>query len=138
MSKVALTEDWLVVASRVVVWRVSAVSNPAVVHLLRCGESQGFGFEAGDEMESHVDASRDAGGGDEGALIDPANVFFDGDVGEHGFHVVDVRPMSGGVFAVEEAGLGEEGGAGADAGGELGLCRSGGYPVDHVCLFEFG
>ena len=68
-------------------------------------------------------------------MIDPADFLFHGHVGEHGFHVVDVGPVGGGVFAVEESGFGEEEGAGADAGGELCVGGGGGDPVDDLFFF---
>ncbi len=60
--------------------------------------------EASDEVEAHVDSSRDAGGRHQIALIDPTRCRLDARFWMGAAQVIDVFPMRRDPAAVDEAG----------------------------------
>lgn len=77
------------------------------------------------------DAGGDAGRGDDPAVIDEAGLLDYLGVREGFAQPRDRDPVGGGALLIEEAGVGQEQGAGADAGGQLGLPVLGGDPGEH-------
>src|SRR5215203_20925 len=88
-----------------------------------------------DDVEGHVDAGGDAGGGDD-AVVDHPGGAFDGDARAEGVQGVEGGPVGGGPAAFQKAGLAQEEGAGADGGDLPGLGRRAADPVEGLLVVE--
>lgn len=108
---------------------------PVVLDFIRHAFSGRKTEQSADDVERHVDASGDAGGGDDIAIIHPA-----------GFgHPLDLRTGSRGHFpvgfvgrggtSIKQACGGEDGGSVADGHGDLGL--RGSFQQPSECFFVF-
>jgi len=67
---------------------------PFDFHLSGCSNSKISASQTLDKMKAHVNASGDSCGSDNSALIDPAQIFFDQKVWEHGTKIGDIFPVS--------------------------------------------
>src|SRR6266516_5742966 len=94
--------------------------------------------QAGHEVERHVDAGRDAGGGDDLAGIDEACLGSDLDVAAQLAEVVERAPVRRRRATVEQSGVGEGQCAGADAGYQRSGRRQAAQPLADLLVAELG
>ena len=99
---------------------VFGVLVPEGFDLVGGGLGYGLTVKTGDDVEGHVDAGGDAGGGDDGAVVDSAGLADPFHFGAGFGGLGPVGLVGGGGSAIVEAGGGEEGGAIADGPGEGG------------------
>src|SRR6202521_2841390 len=90
-----------------------------------------------DHVESHIHARGDAGRGDH-AIVDHAAVTDDDDALAESRELVVRRPVGGGAASLEQSRLGEQEGAGADAGNALGAPGGVADPTEDVGVAEQG
>ena len=77
-------------------------------------------MQAGDQVQRHVDAGGDAGGGQDAAVVDEPVRLHDRGVRRVLPQEVEAFVVSRGFQAVEQAGAAEQDRAGADGGHDLG------------------
>jgi hypothetical protein len=113
------------------------VDVPLVVHLAGGAEGEWLAFEAGDEVQAHVDAGGDAGRGDDGSGVHPAPVLDHGNARKQCAEIGHVFPVCDDRLAFEQTGPGQQERAGADRRREFGLGRGAGDPVDDFGSLQF-
>ena len=88
---------------------------------------------AAHEVQAEVDARGDAGRGEHVALVDVEDAGIDGDRGIALGQLLGVGPVRGGPPAVEQAGVREDEGAGADRGDARAARVGRPQRVEHLC-----
>ena len=108
-----------------------------VFHLASSGAGGLLAKQAGDDVEGHVYAGGDTGGGDDVAGVYVAGVVAHIHGGVASAEAVEAGPVGGCGTTIEEAAGGEEEGSGADGEGEGGGAVLGGDPVEEVGVGGF-
>ncbi len=111
--------------------------RPRILHVPRRLGRRLRPEQPGDDVERHVDPGRDAGRGDDAAVVDEADALADG-CPRHGFaEEVERAVVRRDRQAVEQAGGGEDQRAGADRQHQLGLGGAAANPIHDCAVVHF-
>lgn len=106
------------------------LTGPIELHLTRGTLSQFASGQPLDKMQRHIDPGRDARRRYDSTFVDPAQVVSHLRGRERRLEIVDILPVCRCLLPIQQPGLRQQEGAGADRRSEAALCRCVGYPTN--------